>query len=468
MTQGSPHTLGLYQRILRAATWDIGAYGADVLTRLVSTIVLTRLLFPEAFGLIALASSLIAGLALISDFGIRTVVIQSSRGDDDGFLRSAWTLQIWRGLLLWLILVVLCLVIGFPTVRQEFPAESVFASADFSLVTSAMGLNLILGGIESTAVYLNVRRLNFRPIVVLELASRLLSLPVVILWAWLSPSVWALVGGGLIAGILRVIISHIFMPGPLMSLNWNRQHFREIVRFGKWIAVSSTATFVSAHSERIILGFLVSASALGLYAISKTLIDVIFGLFERLNSSLTLPVLGEVISQGQDNRSFKDKYYRFRFPIECTAGLSGGILFSVGSFVIQTVFDLRYADAGPMVQILAVGIIAYPANFIAGAFTAHGEPWVVAVTSILRATSLVICIAAGYLLGGFLGCIWGIALHAMIPAAIILLLAHRRKWIDIWKEIRIVLIFIVGILIGEGILAVATFIGLAPSGGLLR
>ena len=110
----------LRHRILRAGAWTAGAYGVELTTRLVTNLVMTRLLFPEAFGLVAASTSLIIGLTLLTDFGIRAVVIQSVRGEDDAFLRSAWVFQLSRGAILWLILVIVCGLISIPAIRNCF------------------------------------------------------------------------------------------------------------------------------------------------------------------------------------------------------------------------------------------------------------------------------------------------------------------------------------------------------------
>jgi O-antigen/teichoic acid export membrane protein len=424
---------------------------------------MSRLLFPEAFGEIAVAISLLLGLVLISDLGIQTIILQSPRGDQDRFLRTAWTLQICRGLGLWVMLALLCGSMSFPAVRKAFPAEGVFASPQFPLVTAVLGIGLlVLGGMESTAVHLNVRRLNLRPIVLLDLAGRIFPLPVMVLWAWLVPSVWALVAGAVSGSIVRLAISHVGVPGPTMSLAWDRAHVREIVRFGKWITLSSTATFIAGQSDRLILGFMLPLSVLGLYSIAKMLIDTVEAVLERLNSSLTIPVLGEVIRNNY--RELKEKYYRFRLPFELFAPLLGGILLSTGSLVVHILFDDRYADAGHMLQILGVGLSTYPALFIGGVFTVNGEPHVVAMVSILRAISLITCLILGYVIAGISGAIWGIAIHKFVPSAAILLLARQRQWVDARKELRIIPIFMIGVIIGEGILMIAGAVGVTQVG----
>jgi hypothetical protein len=68
----------------------------------VGNLILTRLLFPEAFGLMALVQVFLSGLQMFSDIGIQTSVIRSKRGEDPAFLDTAWTVQVLRGGLLWL------------------------------------------------------------------------------------------------------------------------------------------------------------------------------------------------------------------------------------------------------------------------------------------------------------------------------------------------------------------------------
>jgi O-antigen/teichoic acid export membrane protein len=448
----------LQDRILKAGSWTLAGYGANLCGRLLSNLILTRLLFPEAFGAIAAAMALISGLVLISDFGVSVVVVQSPRGDQVGFLRSAWVFQLWRCTVLWMVLAAVCAVLNLSAVRNLLPAGSVFADPSFALVTVTLGLSIILGGAESTAVFLNVRRLNYKPIVLLDLAGRMFMLPFVIVWAWIAPSVWALVGGALIGSVLRVILSHTFIPGPRMGLNWEKDHLQEIVRFGRWIAVSSFATFIAQQSDVILLGILMPGSMLGLYSVAKMLVDAGEGLLERLNGALSLPVLGEVIRKDPSN--LRDRYYRFRLPIELTAGLLGGGLFASGHFVVNFLYDARYAQAGDMLAILALGTVIYPFLIIRSAFTATGDAHIVAAVSILQAVSLVVSMAIGFFAFGLLGVVAGVALHRIIPSAMIIALARQRDWISIRQELRIVPAFVVGILIGKGVVLMAAALGL--------
>src|SRR6185437_16640172 len=116
-------------------------------------------------------------------------VIQSALGEDDDFLRSAWAFQLVRGIVLFLILLAICALISLPLLRGALSPGSVFANPVFPSLTLLLGLSLVLHGLESTAVALNVRRLNYRPLVLLDLAGKLISVPVMIAFAIISPSV---------------------------------------------------------------------------------------------------------------------------------------------------------------------------------------------------------------------------------------------------------------------------------------
>ena len=132
----------LRDRAFRAGGWTLGAYGVELCIRLLSNLILTRLLFPEAFGTVAAATALVAGLSLVSDFGIHAVIIQSPRGEQVAFLQSAWVFQLFRGIAIWALLLALCAFISIPAVQGLLPVGSVFAGHLFPLVTAISGFCL--------------------------------------------------------------------------------------------------------------------------------------------------------------------------------------------------------------------------------------------------------------------------------------------------------------------------------------
>ena len=84
------------------AVWTVLGMGGGSIVRLLSSLVVTRLLLEEHFGLIALVNTFIAGLHLLSDIGIGQAIVQNKRDDPD-FVNTVWTINVIRGVLLFLI-----------------------------------------------------------------------------------------------------------------------------------------------------------------------------------------------------------------------------------------------------------------------------------------------------------------------------------------------------------------------------
>jgi O-antigen/teichoic acid export membrane protein len=64
---------------------------------------MTRLLFPEVYGLMTLVWAVLTGLQMFADTGIVPTIIRDKRGDDPDFLNTAFTTNVIRGFLLWAI-----------------------------------------------------------------------------------------------------------------------------------------------------------------------------------------------------------------------------------------------------------------------------------------------------------------------------------------------------------------------------
>jgi O-antigen/teichoic acid export membrane protein len=437
----------LRKRVLNAGVWSLVSYAADISAKFISNLIITRLLFPEAFGLMAAAMALIVSLVLISDVGVRTIIIQRAHGETPAFLHSAWTFQWIRGAILFAILNVLCSLLFLPQVRDALPSGTVFADPLFPWVVIALGLTLLFGGFESTAASLNIRLLNFRPSVVAEILSRLVSLPVTVAFAYFYHSVWPLVLGTIAGTVAKVLLSHTIIPGPAMRISFCRDHFREIIAFGKWINLSSLATFVVSQSNLLVLGVLVPAPILGIYYIAKSLADTVEGLLERLNSSLTLSVLGEVLRHNPTD--LHRQYYRFRAPLELVAFTSAGFIFTAGDWIVNLLYDPRYASAGAFLRILSVGLLLYPFQLIRSAFTAAGRPQVVAFGTLVHAASLAICLPLGYYFYGPVGAVAGITSSRLFPSIFLIGCAFRHSWVSVWREILFLPTFFLGALGGS-------------------
>src|SRR6056297_1121936 len=232
----------LRAKTLRSLVFAVVSFGGTNFLRLASNLILTRLLFPEAFGLMAMVQVVMAGLEMISDTGVRTSIVQNRRGDEPSFLNTAWSIQIARGVLLWLIV----LLISNPV--AQFYEQPMLAQ-----LLPIAGMVAILKGFESTKLATANRKLVMGRMTMLELGSQMFGILMMVVLAISTQSVWALVVGGLFGATLRMILSHTYLPGPNNRLQWDMTAFHEIFHFGKYIFVASLAGFLVIHADRVIL-----------------------------------------------------------------------------------------------------------------------------------------------------------------------------------------------------------------------
>ena len=87
----------LRARMLVGGAWIMLGTGGGAILRLVSSMVLTRLLFPADFGLVATAGLLTTALEMFSDLGIRQALVQHPHGDSRSFLNTAFVMALCRG-----------------------------------------------------------------------------------------------------------------------------------------------------------------------------------------------------------------------------------------------------------------------------------------------------------------------------------------------------------------------------------
>ena len=70
---------------VRGAIWTMFGFGANHVLRLGFNLIVTRLLYPDLFGLMSLVFTIVMGLTFFSDVGVAPAVIRDPRGDDRGF-----------------------------------------------------------------------------------------------------------------------------------------------------------------------------------------------------------------------------------------------------------------------------------------------------------------------------------------------------------------------------------------------
>jgi O-antigen/teichoic acid export membrane protein len=428
--------LTLRQRVLRAGSWSFAGHAAGQGLRIASNLIMTRLLVPEMFGVMAIATIVMMILNMLSDLGVRQNIIQSPRGDDPAFLDTAWVVQIVRGMLLWLVALLFSGGLHFANVGGLIPPHSAYAAAELPMVVAVNAFAAVILGFQSTNVAIAQRNFEQRRIVQIELAGQVIGLALMIPMAVATRSIWALVAGGLVASLASTMLGHLWLGRRRNRFAWDGSALRELIGFGKWAFVSSLFTVLALNGDRLMLGALVDPEVLGLFAIAALIVGAVEGALGRLFSAISLPALSE-IARSEPAR-LREVYYRLRVPGDTVLLFAAGALFMAGELVINLLYDPRYAAAGPMLQVLSLSLITARYGVAYQIYLAVGVPRYMALIQIVRCAALFSLVPLLYATGGFEAALWGIALHglAMVPFVHVF---NARLGLNDWRRELMVL-----------------------------
>ncbi|MGB3515862.1 MAG: oligosaccharide flippase family protein [Elainellaceae cyanobacterium] len=387
----------LKARAIRGSMWTLGGYGANQVLRFASNLVLTRLLFPEAFGLMSLVQIFLQGLEMFSDIGIKPSIIHDKRGDDPAFLNTAWTIQAGRGVGLWLL-----------SCAIAFPASQFYREPMLTQLLPVVGLTALISGFTSTKLPTANRNLRLGLVTSLELTSYVVGLMVMVFCAWRYESVWALVAGGLVDSLVRMTLSHVMLPGISNRFHWEPEAFKSLYRFGRWIFISTALTFLAGQGDRLILGRLLDVRFLGVYTIAVTLARFPRQAISQVIDRVLFPSYAELIRDRPER-----VYTNLRKSRLTLIGIGWGISLTFilfGPAIINTLYDERYADAGWIIQIISLGsLIGVVGGTYDGILMAKGKTFLVSFLLVVQISVQLAAMVIGYQLNGQPGVVWGLA-----------------------------------------------------------
>lgn len=440
--------MNLKKRIINAGSWTLIGHFASQAIRLLSNLIMTRLLMPEMFGIMAIANIIIVGLVMFADLGLRQNIIQSKRGDDPLFLNTVWMVNIIRGVVLSIFCLLAAYLLTILNDIQLIEQDNVYASSLLPQVLIVLALSPLIRGFESTKVATANRGLELKKIVLLELIAQLCGLLFMLVWVSIDRSIWALVYGALVACSAKVILGHTSISGHKNRFMWDSDAFNEIFHFGKWVLLSSILGFLINQGDKLILGGLMPASTFGLFTIAALLYSSMQALITKLINIVVFPALGEVYRKNSER--ICEKYYQIRLPIDVFCLFSAGFLFVFGSKIVEILYDQRYLESGYMLQILSLIFIELRYSVVGQFFLVIGKPKLLSLLTFLRLISMVFFILIGHSLYGDIGAVWGLVISYLPSIFITLYFKGRYNLLNIKKEFLCLPIFFLGAVIGAG------------------
>lgn len=410
-----PATPPAKQLVFRGSAWVFAGYGVGQVLRLGSNIIAARLLVPEHFGVMVLVNVAIQGLKMVSDLGLGPGIIQNPKGDDPSCVRTAWTMQIARGLVLWL-----------TASLFAWPYAYFYEEPRFLLFLPVAASTVFLGSFSTASLFLQNRRLKIGLLTALELISQVVGLAAMIYWAWRAPYIWALIAGSIVSTTTRMALSHLLVPEPRMRFEFHPKFARELIRFGKWIFLATLLTFLVDRVDRLVMGKLMTKEELGVYFVAVMFASVMLEVTRRISSQVLFPFYSATARTKPDE--IRKHAYRLRMGLLPLTLAPTWFLILFGPEIIEFLYDDRYLGAGWMMQILGVGVLLNTIIVPTGSILlARGDSARHLLNLVARSVTLLPALCLGGVLYGVRGIFVAMAVAPVLHYPFMVMLVRRYK-----------------------------------------
>lgn len=393
----------LSRKVVKGALWVTAATICARSLNVISAIILARLLAPEDFGLMAIAIAIVALSQGTTHTGFESALIQKQDRPED-FLNSAWTFELIRYLVLFLII---------------FFAAPLFASffndSKAVAILRVISLTLVFQGLRNVGVIYFKKNLDFHKQFVLDVVPLACNIGVVIPLAFYLKNVWALVCASVTTSVVACFISYIMHPyRPRLDFSITRAG--NLFGFGKWILGLSLVGMIRDQGMPMFVGKFLGIPMLGFFNRAGAFSTTIFQQISEIVWKVGYPTYSQL--QRNPNR-FKQAYLETLTLLTFIGiPLAGGVLVLSRDFVHLFLTD-KWLPIVPVMQILSLRamlrFINTPANI---AFQASGRPAIGTKISMLGAIILIIIVYPLSSRWGISGVALSLFLSVLIPCPI--------------------------------------------------
>lgn len=450
--------------VLYSLIWKLMERGGTQGIQFIVTVVLARLLVPEEFGLIVLATIFVSIAKIFVETGFNTALIQKKEADEIDF-SSVFYLSIMVAGLLYL-----CLFLSSPYIALFFNQP------EFTNVLRVLSLILFFGAINSIQIAIISRNLQFKKLFISSIGAVVLSGVVGIVMAYANFGIWALVSQQLTNQIVITIILWFTVKWrPLIVFSITR--VKRLFSFGWKLLVSGILDTLTSNLTNLLVGKIYSPTALGFYNRGEQLPSLIVNNVDGSIQSVMLPTLSK----------YQENTQRVKEIARRSIVTSSFIIFPmmvglavIAEPLIELLFTEKWLSAVPFLQISCAVYALWPIHTMnLQVMNALGRSDLFLkleiVKKILSVAILIISLQFGiYALvwGGFISSVLSTFINAypnrklikysfaeqwrdLVPSLLLSLvmgfIVYTIHWFELYKLLTLIIQIVLGIIIYVGL-----------------
>jgi PST family polysaccharide transporter len=390
--------MGLKQKALKGIVWSGARVWGSRIISFLAFAVLSRLLAPKDFGIVAMASLFISFIQTFQDQGLGDAIVQRRDLQQEHLDTAFWT-NLLMGCLLTLL--------GFGC--SNFIA-GLFHESQLVLVIRWLSLSFVLAGLSGTQQAILRRNLAFKELALRSLCASIAG-GIIGLWlAILGLGVWSLVFQNLVTALIGVVVLwKVSQWRPKFRFSFT--HFKELFTFGINIVGIQILNFFNRHADDLLIGYFLGPTQLGFYTVAYRLVAIMTDLLTSVTNAVAFPIFSRLQHEPERmGRAFYQvTYYTSLISFPAFIGVA-----VIAPELVVVVFGRQWTPSIPVMQVLAfIGILHSMAYFYSSIFMAGGKPvWSLCITLANAVSNVIafvfavqwgiVAVAAAYVLRGYL------------------------------------------------------------------
>ncbi|WP_047521315.1 lipopolysaccharide biosynthesis protein [Microbacterium sp. ZOR0019] len=382
----------------RGAFFTLSAQAARIVLQLLSVVILSRLLSPHDYGLLAIALVVVGLGEIFRDFGLTSASIQApelSTGERDNLF--------WVNAAIGVVLTAITFVLAWPV-------AAISQQGDLQGIVQWLSLIFLLNGVATQHRANLMRDLKLRALAIVDVTSSAIALAAAVAAALLGAGFWALVVQQLTTG--TAILVGVLIAGRWFPRWYSRAvPIRAFLTFGSHLVGANLLAYVGRQIDTVTIAIRFGTQPLGLYNRGFQLIMTPLGQVRSPLQSVALPVLSRVQA---DQRRFDTYVIAAQLALGYTIGIPLAIVAGLADPVVGIMLGARWAETAPLISMFAIAGLLTTVSFVGyWIYLARGLGAELLRYTIVTTVIKIVCIVVGSFFGLF-GVAVAFAVHPAI------------------------------------------------------
>ncbi len=330
--------MSLKQKTIKGLAWSGASQAGKQISQFIVTMILARLLSPDDFGLLAMATVFVNFAMIFSEMGISSALIQKQDTHDRHYYSAFW----------FNIVVGLCLTLFFIAVSPLI--ARFYKKPELVPILAVISLNFFFSSFVIIQQTILTKEMDFRKLAIRDIIAVIISGIVGVVLAYNGFGVWSLVFQSVIFTLANaVLLWTVSSWRPKFS--FAMADIKDIFHFSANLTGFNIVNYFARNIDQLLIGKFLGAQALGYYSlaykimlyplqnVSQVIVKVMFPAFARMQGELEKVRIAYM-------RMIK-AISLIVFPLMCS-------LFAIAPDFVHFVFGIRWTPIIILIQILSL------------------------------------------------------------------------------------------------------------------